>query len=311
MASASRGPKLGRLVSVSVLASLAAACGGGGNNAPSGASIVALVREWYAQSNPAICSQLTDNLLQTGWQKSGDAGRQACRAELTQAKPEQAVVVEEPGINGSSATVKVDYTRAGKRYADELQFVLVNGAWLADSITPGLTPTPAPSQTPLTAGAVTQAGSAATATQTAPTTAQTSTAEATTQARTAPTTTETTRSSTGTLVPPPPQILVAVKPVGSSHESGTAVFRSALGGSTFVTVLMKHAPRGASQAAAIVRGSCAAPGAVVYQLNPVSGGASGKTLTVGLASFRGAFAVVVHTRGAATSVASCGDLPRG
>jgi len=205
-------------------------------------------------------------------------------------------VVEQPQVNGNVATVKVDYTQQGSRRADEVRFVVVNGAWLADGITAGLTPTPAPSTSSSTGSATTQGA-----------TSQTATTQATTQ--TSPSTLP--DASTGTLVPPPAQFSATMKRAGGSRETGMAVLRGTPDGKTVVVLLMKHAPRGVTQAAEIVHGSCASLGSVAYKLTQVGNGVSNTTLPVALGSFQGPFAAVVHSRGVSSAVASCGDLHRG
>jgi hypothetical protein len=249
--------------------------------------MVSLVQTWYAKPNPAVCDQLTDNFLQTGWGKPGEAGRATCRSDVAKAKPVQAVTVQAPTVTGDKATVKVSYTLKGERRADDFGFVRVGGQWLADSVTGGARPS-------TTSPATTAAGT-------------TPKPPATTKEPPATTAPETNPSSVGT----PAQFLATMKPVGSD-ESGTAVLRGTSDGKTFAALLMKHAPAGRAQAAEIVRGACAAPGPVAFSLQRVDAGISGTTLPVLLGSFhKGRFAVVVLSRGAGSRPVACGDVHRG
>jgi hypothetical protein len=276
-------PRLLVVVGVTVLsvAGLAASgCGGGaGGSQPASdsASIVALVRDWYARSNSAVCTRFTDDLLRTGWGKTGSQGRQACRAAVGGAKPVQAVSVDAPAISGDRATVKVDYTTGGARRADEVGFVRVDGAWLVNTVTGGATPTPAAT----TGSSAPQAGA---------------------------------RTGQEGSTAPVPQFLATMTPVGGSHEHGTAVLRGTASGTTFAVLLMKRAPAAHAEVADVVHGTCSRPGGLAHRLGDVEAGTgiSSETLRVPLATFgRGSLAVIVRAGGAASPVASCGDLHRG
>jgi hypothetical protein len=110
----------------------AAACGSAAGEDPE--SMAALVQDWYAEADPAICSRLTDNLLESGWEEAGDAGRAACRDSVSESDPVDEVAVGPPVVEGDMASVDVVYTLAGERRADRIHFLLVDGDWLADSV---------------------------------------------------------------------------------------------------------------------------------------------------------------------------------
>jgi hypothetical protein len=96
--------------------------------------MVAFTRDWYESSDPAICSRLTDKMLDSGWGKTGGDGRAACRSSLAESEPVADVDVGPPVVGGDTATVDVVYNLEGERRADRIHFVLSDGSWLADSV---------------------------------------------------------------------------------------------------------------------------------------------------------------------------------
>ena len=123
-----------------------AACGGGQPSSTASApaatlasgdavAMTALVRDWYSRPGPSVCDGLSDRLLRRGWGKSGEAGREACRAALLAAKPREDVTVSPAVARGARASVDVSYLRGGAQETDEVTFVHRGGRWLADAVT--------------------------------------------------------------------------------------------------------------------------------------------------------------------------------
>lgn len=252
--------------------------------------MVALARRWYASADPAVCADFTDALLVRGWGKGGAQGRARCRRAIARAAPVRAVVVGAPVVEGGTATVKVSYTKDGARRADELEFVLVGGAWRVNRVSPGSAPAPAPAAS--AARTSTGGASGATPAATAP-----------------PKTQAPPQTSTGAPVSPVAQRFATLRPVGERSERGRAALRGTPDGKTFAVVFM-HYRSGPAQAVEIVRGSCTSPGAALYRLPDLHApaGVSAKTLPVELGGLPRAAAVVVHAAGAASPIAACGEL---
>jgi hypothetical protein len=118
-----------------------AACGGGGQQTTASESdrsaelaVTAIVHDWYASARVAACDQMTDRMLQFGWQMSGDAGRQACRAAVAAAEPVETVEVSPLSGQGSSAQIKVSYAVNGEVRADVVSVVRRGSDWLIDGV---------------------------------------------------------------------------------------------------------------------------------------------------------------------------------
>ena len=96
--------------------------------------IVKLVEVWYAEADPRVCARMTNALLEYGWDKTGNAGRAACRTGLEAADPVADVEVGTPEISGKTAVVVVAYTLQGNRRRDGVELVLRDGEWRLDGV---------------------------------------------------------------------------------------------------------------------------------------------------------------------------------
>lgn len=103
-------------------------------DAAAAGEIKELVEFWYAEANPAVCEYMTAKMLDFGWGKTGDAGRDLCRTNLAQAEPIENVKVRRPRVNGDTAKVEVVYTLDGERQFDRISLVRRDDEWLIDSV---------------------------------------------------------------------------------------------------------------------------------------------------------------------------------
>lgn len=103
-------------------------------HAAAAGEIKELVEFWYAKANPAVCDFMTDKMLEFGWGKTGDKGRELCRTNLAQAAPLGNVAVRRPRVSGDTAKVEVVYTLDGERQVDRISLVRRDDEWLVDDV---------------------------------------------------------------------------------------------------------------------------------------------------------------------------------
>jgi hypothetical protein len=103
-------------------------------DAAAAGEIKELVTVWYAEANPAVCDFMTDEMLEFGWGKTGDEGRELCRTNLEKADPQEHVSVRRPRVSGDTAEVEVEYGLDDERQFDRVSLVRRNDEWLVDGV---------------------------------------------------------------------------------------------------------------------------------------------------------------------------------
>jgi hypothetical protein len=98
------------------------------------ADLEAVVQAWYAQADPAVCTRMTDAMLDFGWGEIGDLGRQECQRSLETAAPVEDVVITATDVRERRATVDVSYAVDGGSNVDRVTFILRGGQWLINRV---------------------------------------------------------------------------------------------------------------------------------------------------------------------------------
>ena len=93
-----------------------------------------LLVRWYRDLDPGVCDSMTDEMLDFGWGKTGDAGRDLCKEHVAKAERLEDVTVRRPLVNGDKVKAKELYTQGGERLIDEVRFVRENGVWLVNAV---------------------------------------------------------------------------------------------------------------------------------------------------------------------------------
>jgi hypothetical protein len=96
--------------------------------------IANLILRWYRDVDPSVCDSMTDEMLDFGWAKTGNAGRKLCKENVGKAEPLVDVTVRRPLVNGDKAKAKVLYTQGDERLIDEIRLVREDGAWLINTV---------------------------------------------------------------------------------------------------------------------------------------------------------------------------------
>lgn len=98
------------------------------------AELEELVGAWYEESDPLVCEQMTDAMLNFGWAATGDEGRQECKRNLEAAAPASDVTVKPAKVGERRITIDVSYTVSDGRNVDRITFVRKGDEWLINQV---------------------------------------------------------------------------------------------------------------------------------------------------------------------------------